>query len=319
MANKPDQQTKTLTFTPKPLCLMPILLHVLILLFFTGLVHLHAQASTHGRTDAFQTYKSAKIAVYKKEWSKAMALLKRFETDFPNSNYRDDSRYWLAYAMNKFSETDTEQERRKTLKEETITILNQLINTYKGSSWVDDAKILKLTIAFDLVKMGEKKYTATILTVLNHPLESEADVTAVALDTLARLDLQAAVPYFKKILKETNNPELREKIVFTMKNSSDKQLQALLRQTLTEKPRWVKKVEPVYPTDALRQKIEGQVLLEVVTDNAGNVTKATVLEGHPLLKEAAVNAVMQWKHQPTPVNGKKVSRVFNVTLTFQLY
>ncbi|MCP4216561.1 MAG: energy transducer TonB [bacterium] len=78
-------------------------------------------------------------------------------------------------------------------------------------------------------------------------------------------------------------------------------------------------MEPIYPSGALRKKIQGDVVLEVVTGPDGHVEKATVLSGHQLLREAAVKAAMQWVHDPTPVDGKPASRVFTVTLNFEMY
>ncbi|HTY64359.1 MAG TPA: M56 family metallopeptidase [Acidobacteriota bacterium] len=80
----------------------------------------------------------------------------------------------------------------------------------------------------------------------------------------------------------------------------------------------IRRVEPVYPELAMRARVQGQVILKVTVDEEGNVTEATVTDGHPLLNEAAVNAVKQWKYSPTFLNGKPVPVIATVSVTFNL-
>ena len=49
------------------------------------------------------------------------------------------------------------------------------------------------------------------------------------------------------------------------------------------------------------------VVLDCVIDQQGNVTQMKVVSGHLLLVPAAINAVRQWKYQPTLLNGEPVS------------
>lgn len=78
----------------------------------------------------------------------------------------------------------------------------------------------------------------------------------------------------------------------------------------------IKRVDPVYPQLALRARVEGEVFLEVRIDEQGKVSRVDVLRGHPLLNQAAVDAVSQWIYAPTLLNGKPVSAVATVTVNF---
>ena len=70
-------------------------------------------------------------------------------------------------------------------------------------------------------------------------------------------------------------------------------------------PELVKRVNPVYPPEAVNKKMEGTVIMEVVVDTRGNVSVVSVTGGtHNILNDAAVQAVKQWKYQPYLVNGK---------------
>lgn len=85
------------------------------------------------------------------------------------------------------------------------------------------------------------------------------------------------------------------------------------------KPKLLFRVNPVYPAEAHRQKIQGEVVLEVLTNEKGAVTNLKVISGsQPLLDEAAIAAVKQWKYRPYLINGKPHPFIFTVTVTFKL-
>jgi|WetSurSiteA1Bulk_404760.scaffolds.fasta_scaffold13960_3 TonB family protein len=78
----------------------------------------------------------------------------------------------------------------------------------------------------------------------------------------------------------------------------------------------IRRVEPVYPELAKRARVEGRVLLVVTVDEEGNVSEIRVIAGHPLLVEAALGAVRQWKYSPTLLNGERVPVITTVTVRF---
>ena len=77
-------------------------------------------------------------------------------------------------------------------------------------------------------------------------------------------------------------------------------------------------VQAVYPADALQQKIEGVSVIEVVIDCTGAVSDARVLRGVPVLNDAALDAVRQWRYRPTLLNGAPVPVIMTVTVSFTL-
>jgi len=83
-------------------------------------------------------------------------------------------------------------------------------------------------------------------------------------------------------------------------------------------PTKIKDVPPVYPPEALAARITGTVMIEAVIDPEGNVTNTKVLSGVPLLDDAALAAVRQWKYTPTLVNGQPVAVIMTVTSRFSL-
>ena len=83
-------------------------------------------------------------------------------------------------------------------------------------------------------------------------------------------------------------------------------------------PKKVKDVRPEYPMTAKSARVEGTVILEAVIDSRGMVADVRVLKSIPLLDEAAVEAVKQWRYQATLLNGEAVPVVMTVTVNFGL-
>jgi periplasmic protein TonB len=83
-------------------------------------------------------------------------------------------------------------------------------------------------------------------------------------------------------------------------------------------PRLIRQVQPIYPILAKEARISGEVAIDSVIDEHGNVTQAKVISGNPLLVTSALNAVEQWKYQPTLLNGQPISVDLEVTVTFKL-
>jgi protein TonB len=82
--------------------------------------------------------------------------------------------------------------------------------------------------------------------------------------------------------------------------------------------RLVYQVKPEYPTLARMARIEGDVEFEAVISKAGTIEELKVLKGHPLLVKAALEAVRQWRYQPTLLNGEPVQVMTEITVNFRL-
>jgi protein TonB len=78
------------------------------------------------------------------------------------------------------------------------------------------------------------------------------------------------------------------------------------------------KVDPVYPEIALHARVSGTVVLSAIIDEEGQVQNLKVLSGHPLLIQAAVDAVRRWRYRPTILNGEPVSVSSVVTVVFRI-
>jgi TonB family protein len=85
-----------------------------------------------------------------------------------------------------------------------------------------------------------------------------------------------------------------------------------------QKAKLINKVDPVYPNEAKDLKIEGTVVLHVILGTDGSVVRIAVTSGHPLLVQAATDAVKQWRYQPTLLNGEAVEVDTQINAIFAL-
>jgi len=79
-------------------------------------------------------------------------------------------------------------------------------------------------------------------------------------------------------------------------------------------------VNPVYPERARAQGIQGCVLLEAVISKDGTLGAMRVLNklADPDLVDAAIEAVRNWRYEPTLLNGQPIEVVTTITVNFRL-
>jgi periplasmic protein TonB len=77
-------------------------------------------------------------------------------------------------------------------------------------------------------------------------------------------------------------------------------------------------VAPKYPPEAGRARIEGTVVLWAVIGKDGRVEDVRVEKGLPVLAQAAIEAVKQWRYRPYLLNGEPVEVDSRITVNFTL-
>jgi periplasmic protein TonB len=75
-------------------------------------------------------------------------------------------------------------------------------------------------------------------------------------------------------------------------------------------------VNPVYPPEALAQKLHGPVVLQAVIGRDGSVEDLKIVRGYFILGRAAISAVKQWQFQPYSVSGHAASTQTVITINF---
>jgi protein TonB len=77
-------------------------------------------------------------------------------------------------------------------------------------------------------------------------------------------------------------------------------------------------VRPVYPAQAQRMHVEGDVAMKLKIGEDGSVRGIKVLSGEPALATAAKEAAQQWRYRPALLNGGPVSAETKTVLTFRV-
>ena len=85
-----------------------------------------------------------------------------------------------------------------------------------------------------------------------------------------------------------------------------------------EAARAISRPMPDYPPLARMARVQGTVRLEAVISTDGRIQNLRVLAGHPLLVNAALEAVARWRYQPTLLNGEPVEVVTQIDVNFAL-
>ena len=80
----------------------------------------------------------------------------------------------------------------------------------------------------------------------------------------------------------------------------------------------ISSTRPVYPPAARASNIQGNVVINANINEKGIVVAATADSGPMFLRQAAVDAVKQWKYSPAQVDGKPAPSQVRVTLEFRL-
>jgi TonB family protein len=81
---------------------------------------------------------------------------------------------------------------------------------------------------------------------------------------------------------------------------------------------FLKRIPPIYPARAVRENIQGTVVLMAFVDKNGYLPHIRVFKGNPVLADACVEAMKKWRFEPYLINGFRQSMLFTVTFSFTL-
>lgn len=87
---------------------------------------------------------------------------------------------------------------------------------------------------------------------------------------------------------------------------TEESARALLTQSVT----------PAYPPEAIAQKLQGPVVLQVAIARDGSVQDVKLVKGYFVLAKTAIAAVKQWRFKPYSVNGRPLETQTVITINF---
>jgi protein TonB len=85
-----------------------------------------------------------------------------------------------------------------------------------------------------------------------------------------------------------------------------------------QQAKMVRMIQPSYPAIAKQAHIQGTVVLHAIIAKDGTVQELQLMGGPPLLVKAAMDAVRQWRYQPTLLNGDPVEVDTTISVIFSL-
>ncbi len=87
---------------------------------------------------------------------------------------------------------------------------------------------------------------------------------------------------------------------------------------VSEMPQVLSEVRPTYPPEAKEKRLEGDVVLDILIDQAGNVRDAKVVEGEKIFWVGALAAIKKFKFKPAKVDGESVAVRIQYRIVFEL-
>ena len=80
----------------------------------------------------------------------------------------------------------------------------------------------------------------------------------------------------------------------------------------------IQQVRPAYPTLAVAARVQGPVILSALISRGGTIENLRLVSGHPMLVQAAIDAVRQWRYRPYLLNDEPVEVETQITVNFTL-
>lgn len=80
----------------------------------------------------------------------------------------------------------------------------------------------------------------------------------------------------------------------------------------------LRKVLPVYPPIAVASHTQGTVVLQATISRTGVIENLHVVSGSPMLQQAALEAVSQWRYRPYMLNGRPIEVETTVNVVFRV-
>lgn len=82
--------------------------------------------------------------------------------------------------------------------------------------------------------------------------------------------------------------------------------------------RLIQSIKPKYPPEAVQQQIAGAVVLHGIVGTDGMVHELSVVRGDAMLRQAALEAVQQWRYEPYKRDGTPIEMPLDITIDFNL-
>jgi TonB family protein len=169
-----------------------------------------------------------------------------------------------------------------------------------------------------LERFGQSQHLPAVAGILENNAQLKRRITMISQFSRPTRSVSIASAALLTILSAVLLTDAKGKPVLTQEQSTV----ATLRQAPikvgggVQQAKLIYKVDPIYPETAKAASLSGEVVLVVTINEEGFVSDIKAVEGHPVLSDAAVAAVRQWRYSTTLLNGKPVPVTTKVTVSF---
>jgi protein TonB len=254
--------------------------------------------------------------IYERQGRKAEAI-QQYELALATANPMPETRGRLASLLGSDHDIDQLTEQAKPHLKEARTI--QIKNSHQADGiaefWILLSPGPKVRAVKFITGDDELASLSQAIETVSFP-DCFPEATEIQLIRRARLSCPPASSYCSLLLNSAESAQLAELSGFaapsdgpaTRVKTGDTVMSAKLRSS----------VNVTYPLEARANGIEGTVRLHAIVAKDGSVLQLEVISGHPLLAQAALDAVRQWKYEPTLLNGQPVEVDTTIDVSFQL-
>ena len=162
------------------------------------------------QTQEMEDFFKAKTIVFQRDWKTAVSGLESYIQKYPTGKMHAEALFWLARSQNNLSSEQKQPEDMIAFKETAVQTLDQLLTRHPGSPWKNDAAALRIEIAGELVLIGKTEYTRILDEIIENQVAGESILKLSALNTLIKLNPDAAIPILKKITRSDPDPQVRK-------------------------------------------------------------------------------------------------------------
>ena len=113
------------------------------------------------------------------------------------------------------------------------------------------------------------------------------------------------------------SPDASEYLNKGLKDASDL---VMNEESVDVLPKAVRRSAPKYPGSARARGITGKVVLRILIDKQGRVSKVKVIDSSPkgVFEQSAIEAIKNWQYNPAIYQGQRVKIWANQTINFNL-
>jgi len=151
----------------------------------------------------------AKDVMFRSEWIPAARSFDEYLTAFPAGRFRDEAAYWSAYCRVRTARTLSDPGREAGLRLEALDRLDPLLSGPRRSSWLEEARALKVEIEGELAAAGSEEHGLSLRRIIEDPDPSRKSLRLLALKALSTIQPAFVLSHLNRAAADEPDPALR--------------------------------------------------------------------------------------------------------------